>query len=60
MIQTKLYKFLKDPIDGDIINVRKNQGNGVYLTIPLEATYHPEYKEYIKWTEAGNTAEAAD
>jgi len=59
MNQTKLYKFIKDPIDGDVVNVRKNAGNGIYLTIPLDSN-NTYYQEYLEWVAAGNTAEAAD
>ena len=59
MNQTKLYKFIKDPDDGSNINVRKNAGNGVYLTIPF-ASDNTDYQEYLEWVAAGNTPEAAD
>jgi len=61
MAQTKLYKFGKD-MDGEINQVmRKETINSVTTKIcmPLDPQ-SSDYQEYLKWVEAGNTAEAAD
>ena len=59
MAQTKLYKELKDVIDDEVINVKKDLGGGTYLTIPFDSG-NKDYREYLEWKAAGNTPEAAD
>lgn len=59
MNQTKLYKLIKDHSDGTEINVRKNAGNGLYLTIPFDSD-NVDYQEYLKWKSDGGVPEEAD
>ena len=59
MNQTKLYKLIKDQSDGTEINVRKNVGSGVYLTIPFDSD-NVDYQEYLKWKSDGGVPEEAD
>ena len=55
-----LYKFFKDPIDGEVIGVDKNLGNDVYLSILINNPENTDTQEYLAWVAAGNTADAAD
>ena len=56
-----LYKFYKDPLDDNKVNVvRKSLGGNTYLDILLGNTESSNYQEYLEWVAAGNTAEAAD
>ena len=55
-----LYKFFKDPVDGQIIGVNKDLGNNTYLGILLSNTENVDTQEYLAWVAKGNTAEAAD
>lgn len=55
-----LYKFFKDPVDGQVIGVDKDLGNNTYLGILLSNTENTDTQEYLKWVDEGNTAEAAD
>jgi len=56
-----LYKFYKDPLDDNKVNVvRKSLGGNTYLDILLGNTESSNYQEYLEWVAEGNTAEAAD
>ena len=55
-----LYKFFKDPIDGEVIGVDKDLGNNTYLSILINNPENTDTQEYLKWVDEGNTAEAAD
>ena len=55
-----LYKFFKDPVDGQIIGVNKDLGNNTYLGILLSNTDNSDTQEYLEWVAEGNAAEAAD
>jgi len=54
-----LYKFFKDPVDGQVIGVDKDLGNNTYLGILLSNTENADTQEYLEWVAAGNTPEAA-
>ena len=54
-----LYKFFKDPVDGQVIGVNKDLGNNTYLGILLSNTENTDTQEYLEWAKT-NTAEAAD
>ncbi len=53
-----IYKFIKDPIDGTTIAIRKSCGGGLILDIPFSED-NRHYQEYLEWAKT-NTAEAAD
>ena len=56
-----LYKFFKDPVDGQIIGVNKDLGNNTYLGILLSSTENADTQEYLEWKAIdGNEPEAAD
>ena len=59
MAQTKLYKITKDPFENKEIGVRRDDGGGSFSDIPRDPA-NTDYAEYLKWVEAGNTAEEAD
>ena len=54
------YKLLKN-IYTEVVGAVKyyESGNPEVKIIPFE-TDNTDYQEYLKWVEAGNTAEAAD
>ena len=58
MAQTKLYKLYKSISTGQLCSVMKDNGNGRFLSIPLDET-NTDYQEYLEWAKT-NTAEAAD
>ena len=57
-----LYKIYKDPSDGNkVVGVNKDLWNNTTIGILLENNEdNTDLQEYLKWVEAGNTAEAAD
>jgi len=55
-----LYKFFKDPVDGQIIGVNKDLGNNTYLGILLSNAENVDTQEYLEWVAEGNTADPAD
>ena len=54
-----LYKFFKDPDDGQVIGVNKDLGKGKYLGILIANTENSDTQEYLEWAKT-NTADAAD
>ena len=56
--QTKLYKLCNSPFTGQLCSVMKNNGNGRFLSIPIDEE-NTDYQEYLEWAKT-NTAEAAD
>ena len=57
--QTKLYKLCNSIISGKLSSVMKDNGNGRFLSIPINED-NTDYQEYLDWVAEGNTAEAAD
>ena len=57
-----IYKLSKHPtLDSAPTSVFKANSDGSCLSIPLVgAEGNTDYKEYLEWVAAGNTAEAAD
>ena len=53
-----IYKLQKNKFDGSINSVSKRVGITTQ-SIPFDPD-NTDYQEYLKWVEAGNTAEAAD
>jgi len=54
-----IYKFMKNPITGQVDSIkRKTDGNGE-LHIPLSED-NTDYQTYLAWVSDGNTAETAD
>ncbi len=41
-------------------SVLREDDSDIKLSIPLNDPSNTDYQEYLKWVEAGNTAEAAD
>ena len=56
--QTKLYKLCNSPFTGQLCSVMKDNGNGRFLSIPIDEE-NTDYQEYLEWAKT-NTAEAAD
>ena len=54
-----LYKLQNNPITGKLDGVIKNPDASVILIMPIDPE-NSEYKKYLEWVAAGNTAEAAD
>jgi len=54
-----LYKLIKDRITGEVSSVLRNSDSKLKISIPFDVK-NRDYQEYLKWVEAGNTAEAAD
>ena len=52
-----IYKLFNN-LDGNLNAVLK-EDQGYKITIPIDPE-NKDYQEYLKWVEAGNTAEAAD
>ena len=59
MAQTKLYKFYNSHVTGNLCSVMKDNGNGKFLSIPINEE-NRDYQDYLAWVAEGNTAEAAD
>ena len=56
-----LYKFFKDPIDGEVIGVDKDLGNDTYLSILINNPENRDTQEYLEWKAIdGNEPEPAD
>ena len=53
-----IYKLIKDPMQGVVNQVKKQNGN-IIIIIPF-VEENIDYKEYLAWVAEGNTAEAAD
>lgn len=53
-----IYKLIKDPMQGVVNQVKKENGNVVTI-IPFEEE-NIDYKEYLEWKAEGGVAEAAD
>ena len=53
-----IYKLIKDPMQGVVNQVKKQNGN-IIIIIPF-VEENIDYKEYLEWVSEGNTAEAAD
>ena len=53
------YKLYKDDDDGPIPAVRRTLDDGTITSIPF-ASGNTDYKEYLEWIAAGNTADPAD
>ena len=54
-----IYKFMTDPLTGQISGVKKQLASNVEAFIPNdEANTH--YQEYLEWVADGGVAEAAD
>ena len=53
-----IYKFMKNPITGQVDSIKKQNGN-IDLHLPLDKA-NTDYQEYLEWVSKGNTAEAAD
>jgi len=51
------YKLIKNPVTGATNEVVKRKVDSAF--IPFDEA-NTDYQEYLKWVEAGNTAEAAD
>jgi hypothetical protein len=49
-----IYKLVKDPIHGNLLNIRTADN----VFIPLDEA-NTDYQEYLEWAKT-NTAEAAD
>ena len=57
---TYKYKLIKDPFTDKTDAVKRYEdGSNFQKLIPF-ATGNRDYQEYLKWVDAGNTAEAAD
>ena len=54
-----IYKLIRDPYSGEVESVKIRLSGSKYRQIPF-AVDNTDYKEYLKWVDAGNTAEAAD
>ena len=54
-----IYKLIRDPYSGEVESVKIKLSGNRYRQIPFAAD-NTDYKEYLKWVDAGNTPEAAD
>ena len=54
-----IYKLNKHSSESEATSVTLNKGNNVYLCIPFNSK-NVDYQEYLKWVEAGNTADGPD
>ena len=50
-----IYKLVKDPITGELTNIRTSTDNFIPITED-----NIDYQNYLAWVAEGNTAEAAD
>tara|TARA_B100000131_G_C17780140_1_gene476926 strand:+ start:462 stop:635 length:174 start_codon:yes stop_codon:yes gene_type:complete len=50
-----IYKLVKDPITGELTNIRTSTDNFIPITED-----NIDYQNYLTWVAEGNTAEAAD
>ena len=53
------YKLYKDDEDGPRAIVQRTLDHGTITCIPF-ASDNTDYKEYLEWVAAGNTADPAD
>ena len=53
-----MYKLIKNPFDGEIRTVNKQDGD-MLLSIPFTSD-NTDYQAYLKWLAEGNTPEPAD
>ena len=56
------FKLQKDGLSGNVLGVLRTE-NALGVTDNCYIPFDPDnidYQEYLKWVEAGNTAEAAD
>tara|TARA_R100000329_G_scaffold55901_1_gene50696 strand:- start:188 stop:376 length:189 start_codon:yes stop_codon:yes gene_type:complete len=58
--QTKLYKLCNSIFSGELSSVMKDNGNGRFLSIPINEE-NADYQEYLQWKAVdGNEPEPAD
>ena len=50
-----IYKLVKDPITGELTNIRTSTDNFIPITED-----NIDYQAYLAWVADGNTAEASD
>ena len=53
-----IYKLIKDPMQGVVNQVKKQNGN--IITIIPFVEENTSYQEYLSWVAKGNTPEEAD
>ena len=59
MAQTKLYKLYNSHVTGNLCSVMKDNGNGKFLSIPINEE-NSDYQAYLAWVAEGNTPAEAD